>query len=115
MFMVSIVLFVLASVLCAMATTPTQLIVFRIIQGLGGGMVAPIGIATVFMVAPPDKRGSVMGILGIPMLLAPILGPLLSGWLIEYINWHWIFSSTFRLASWLYSWPGGTYLHRMQN
>ncbi|MFC6650797.1 MDR family MFS transporter [Paenibacillus rhizoplanae] len=91
MFMTSIVLFVLASVLCAMATTPEQLIFFRIVQGLGGGMVAPIGIATVFMVAPPDKRGSVMGILGIPMLLAPILGPLLSGWLIEYINWHWIF------------------------
>ncbi|MEK4670073.1 MDR family MFS transporter [Niallia sp. FSL R7-0271] len=91
MFMTSIVLFVLASVLCAMAQTPNQLIIFRILQGLGGGMVAPIGIATVFSVSPPDKRGSVMGILGIPMLLAPILGPVLSGWLIEYINWHWIF------------------------
>ncbi|MBE1443850.1 MULTISPECIES: MDR family MFS transporter [Paenibacillus] len=91
MFMTSIVLFVLASVLCALAQTPEQLIIFRILQGLGGGMVAPIGIATVFSVSPPDKRGSVMGILGIPMLLAPILGPVLSGWLIEFINWHWIF------------------------
>lgn len=54
-------------------------------------MVAPIGIATAFTVSPPEKRGSVMGILGIPMLLAPILGPVLSGWLIEYMNWHWIF------------------------
>lgn len=91
MFLLSIVLFVLASLLCALAQTPEQLIIFRIIQGLGGGMVAPIGIATVFKVSPPDKRGSVMGILGIPMLLAPILGPVLSGWLIEFINWHWIF------------------------
>ncbi|WP_194233759.1 MDR family MFS transporter [Paenibacillus donghaensis] len=91
MFMTSIVLFVIASVLCALAQTPEQLIVFRILQGLGGGMVAPIGIATVFTVSPPDKRGSVMGVLGIPMLLAPILGPVLSGWLIEYVNWHWIF------------------------
>lgn len=90
-FISSIVLFVLASVLCSLAKTPEQLIIFRIIQGLGGGMVAPIGIATVFRISPPDKRGSVMGILGIPMLLAPILGPVLSGWLIEYINWHWIF------------------------
>lgn len=91
MFLVSIVLFVVASMLCALAQTSEQLIIFRIIQGLGGGMVAPIGIAMVFTVAPPEKRGSVMGILGLPMLLAPILGPLLSGWLIEYINWHWIF------------------------
>lgn len=91
MFMTSIVLFVLASVLCALARTPEQLIAFRILQGLGGGMVAPIGIATVFTVSPPDKRGSVMGILGIPMLLAPIMGPVLSGWLIEFVNWHWIF------------------------
>jgi len=91
MFLASIILFVLASLLCALAQTPEQLIVFRIIQGLGGGMVAPIGIAMVFKVSPPDKRGSIMGILGIPMLLAPILGPMLSGWLIEFINWHWIF------------------------
>ncbi|KHL96201.1 MFS transporter [Paenibacillus sp. IHB B 3415] len=90
-FILSIVLFILASVLCSFAQTPEQLIIFRIIQGLGGGMVAPIGIATVFRISPPDKRGSIMGILGIPMLLAPILGPVLSGSLIEYINWHWIF------------------------
>ncbi|MED3186609.1 MDR family MFS transporter [Bacillus toyonensis] len=91
MFIVSIVLFVVASMFCSLAQTAEQLIIFRVIQGLGGGMVAPIGIAMVFKVAPPEKRGSIMGILGLPMLLAPILGPLLSGWLIEYINWHWIF------------------------
>ncbi|WP_379137881.1 MDR family MFS transporter [Paenibacillus sp. sgz500958] len=90
-FILSIILFVLASVLCSFAKTSEQLIMYRIIQGLGGGMVAPIGIATVFRISPPDRRGSIMGILGIPMLLAPILGPVLSGWLIESISWHWIF------------------------
>ncbi|WP_261807843.1 DHA2 family efflux MFS transporter permease subunit [Paenibacillus sp. N3.4] len=84
-------MFVLGSLLCSFAQTSEQLIVFRIIQGLGGGMVAPIGIAMAFQISPPDKRGSIMGILGLPMLLAPILGPVLSGWLIEYVNWHWIF------------------------
>src|SRR5262249_9649426 len=62
-----------------------------VLQGLGGGMVAPIGMAMVFRLAPPDKRGSVMGVLGIPMLLAPALGPILSGYFIEYSTWHWIF------------------------
>ncbi|MFD1676258.1 MDR family MFS transporter [Alicyclobacillus fodiniaquatilis] len=90
-FLLSVVLFMVGSVLCAMATTPAQLITFRVLQGLGGGMVTPIGLAFSFKVAPPDKRGAIMGLLGLPMLIAPVLGPLLSGWLLEYANWHWIF------------------------
>lgn len=54
-------------------------------------MVAPIGMAMVFKLAPVECRGSIMGMLGIPMLLAPALGPVLSGWLVEYVSWHWIF------------------------
>lgn len=54
-------------------------------------MVAPIGMAMVFKLAPVERRGSIMGMLGIPMLLAPALGPVLSGWLVEYVSWHWIF------------------------
>ncbi|MBP1996069.1 MDR family MFS transporter [Paenibacillus eucommiae] len=91
MFLFSIVMFVIGSVLCSLAQTADQLIVFRIIQGLGGGMVAPIGIAMTFTLAPPEKRGAIMGVMGAPMLLAPILGPVLSGWLIDYVNWQWIF------------------------
>jgi EmrB/QacA subfamily drug resistance transporter len=90
-FLISIVLFTLGSVLCSMAQSPEQLIIYRIIQGLGGGMVFPIGIAMIFRLAPPEKMGSVMGMLGIPMLLAPALGPIMSGWLVEYATWHWIF------------------------
>ncbi|MBW4080813.1 DHA2 family efflux MFS transporter permease subunit [Paenibacillus sp. S150] len=90
-FVSTVAMFVLGSMLCSLAQTSGQLVLFRVIQGLGGGMVAPIGMAMVFRLAPPERRGSIMGLLGIPMLLAPALGPVLSGWLVEYVSWHWIF------------------------
>ncbi|WP_318506900.1 MDR family MFS transporter [Bacillus sp. T3] len=90
-FLLTIAFFTFGSVLCALAQSPLQLIIFRVIQGLGGGMVAPIGMAMVFKLAPPHKRGSIMGVLGIPMLMAPALGPVLSGWLVDSVSWHWIF------------------------
>ncbi|WP_232381122.1 MDR family MFS transporter [Paenibacillus tianjinensis] len=90
-FVATVAMFVLGSMLCSFAQTSTQLVIFRVIQGLGGGMVAPIGMAMVFRLAPPERRGTIMGMLGIPMLLAPALGPVLSGWLVEYVSWHWIF------------------------
>lgn len=90
-FIATIVMFTIGSLLCAFASTPEQLIFFRVLQGLGGGMVAPIGMAMVFRLAPPDKRGAVMGMLGIPILMAPALGPVLSGYFVEYVSWHWIF------------------------
>ncbi|RAV22515.1 MDR family MFS transporter [Paenibacillus contaminans] len=90
-FMITIALFTIGSVLCGIAQTPEQLIIFRIIQGLGGGMVAPLGMAMVFKLAPPERRGSIMGVLGIPMLMAPAFGPVLSGYLVDSVSWHWIF------------------------
>lgn len=90
-FMITIALFTIGSVLCGIAQTPEQLIIYRIIQGLGGGMVAPIGMTMVFKIAPPERRGSIMGLLGIPMLMAPAFGPVLSGWLVDSVSWHWIF------------------------
>lgn len=87
-FLVTLTLFILGSMLCSVAQTSSQLVIFRVIQGLGGGMVAPIGMAMVFKLAPAERRGSIMGMLGIPMLLAPALGPILSGWLVEYVSWH---------------------------
>lgn len=90
-FMFTVGMFTIGSFLCGVAQTPEQLIIFRIIQGLGGGMVAPIGMAMVFQLAPPEKRGAVMGLLGMPMLLAPAFGPVLSGWLVDTASWHWIF------------------------
>lgn len=90
-FVASIVLFVIGSILCSTAQSAAQLIIYRIIQGLGGGMVTPIGMAIVFRIAPREKVGSLIGLLGIPMTLGPALGPILSGYFIEFVSWHWIF------------------------
>ncbi len=54
-------------------------------------MIQPMGMAMIFRLAPADRKGQVMGMLGIPMLIAPASGPILSGWLLEFISWHWIF------------------------
>ncbi|WP_100489070.1 MDR family MFS transporter [Sporolactobacillus pectinivorans] len=90
-FLFSVMMFTIGSGLCALAAGIDQLIFFRIIQGLGGGMVAPIAMAFTYRLSPPEKVGAVMGMIGIPMLLAPALGPVLSGWLVDYASWHWIF------------------------
>lgn len=90
-FIYSVAFFTLGSLLCAIATNPTQLIIYRIVQGVGGGMVMPIAMAFIYRLSPPDKVGAVMGIMGIPILLAPALGPLLAGWLVDYATWQWIF------------------------
>lgn len=90
-FLFSVMMFTIGSGLCALASGIDQLILFRIIQGLGGGMVAPIAMAFTYRLSPPNKVGAVMGMIGIPMLLAPALGPVLSGWLVDYASWHWIF------------------------
>lgn len=90
-FLLTVAFFTIGSVLCSFAGSAEQLIIYRVIQGLGGGMVAPIGMAMVFRLAPPEKMGAVMGTLGVPMLLAPALGPVLSGYFVEYLTWHWIF------------------------
>jgi len=90
-YLVALVLFTAGSALCAMATSAFMLTVFRVLQGLGGGMLMPVGMAILFRVSPPEKRGAVMGLFGIPMLLGPALGPVISGWLLEYASWPWIF------------------------
>jgi EmrB/QacA subfamily drug resistance transporter len=90
-FLLSVTFFTVGSLLCALATNPTQLITYRVLQGIGGGMVMPIAMAFVYRLSPPNKVGAVMGIMGIPILLAPALGPVLSGWLVDNASWKWIF------------------------
>ena len=91
-FLTAIALFTLGSAMCALAQSNEMLIAFRILQGLGGGCLMPIGMAYTYRLSPPDKRGVVMGTIGIPILFAPAVGPTLAGWLVEYANWRWIFS-----------------------
>ncbi|EFM11051.1 drug resistance transporter, EmrB/QacA subfamily [Paenibacillus curdlanolyticus YK9] len=90
-FIVSIILFTVGSILCAFAGTAEQLIAFRVVQGLGGGMVMPIAFAMTYRISPPESVGKIMGMMGVPVLLAPALGPVVSGYLVDYVNWQWIF------------------------
>ncbi len=91
LYMSAIGLFTLGSVLCASAWSIESLVAFRVLQGLGGGMLMPLGMTIMTRAAGPHRMGRLMAILGIPMLLGPIMGPILGGWLIEVASWHWIF------------------------
>ncbi|MCB8957212.1 MAG: DHA2 family efflux MFS transporter permease subunit [Nocardioides sp.] len=91
LYMTAIALFVLGSALCATAWSIEALIGFRVLQGLGGGMLMPLGMTIMTKAAGPHRMGRLMAILGVPMLLGPILGPILGGWLLEVASWHWIF------------------------
>lgn len=90
-FLSSITLFTLASILCAIPNSAGWLIAFRIIQGLGGGCVIPVAMAYVYRLSPQHKVGTVMAMMGIPILFAPAIGPVLSGWLVEFYSWRWLF------------------------
>ncbi|GAA3027726.1 MFS transporter [Gordonia defluvii] len=90
-YLTALVLFLFGSVLCALAWNIGSLVAFRAIQGLGGGLLMPVGMMILTRAAGPERVGSVMAVLGIPMLLGPIAGPILGGLLIEKVSWHWIF------------------------
>ena len=91
LYMLAVLLFTAGSVLCATATSIEMLVAFRVLQGLGGGMLMPVGMTIMTRAAGPDRVGRVMAVLGVPMLLGPIFGPILGGWLIDIASWHWIF------------------------
>jgi EmrB/QacA subfamily drug resistance transporter len=91
LYMTALVLFIAGSALCSTADGIGELITFRVIQGLGGGMLMPVGMTIMTRAAGPDRVGRVMAVLGVPMLLGPILGPILGGWLIDVASWHWVF------------------------
>jgi EmrB/QacA subfamily drug resistance transporter len=91
LFMGSVLAFTLGSLLCAVAANIVQLIIFRVVQGIGGGMLLPLGFMILTREAGPARLGRLMSILSIPMLLAPIGGPILGGWLIGTASWRWIF------------------------
>ena len=90
-FIISIILFVGSSILCSFANSTEMLIFFRILQGLGGGMVTPIAFAMIYRISPAESVGRIMGIMGVPVLLAPALGPIVSGYLVDYVSWRWLF------------------------
>ena len=87
----AIVVFTGASALCGIATSLGELVVFRVLQGAGGGMLAPVGMAMLYRVFPPEERVRAAAILTVPTTLAPALGPVLGGLLTTDLSWRWVF------------------------
>ncbi|MBC9227237.1 DHA2 family efflux MFS transporter permease subunit [Aeromicrobium sp. 636] len=106
LYMLALGLFTAGSVLCAAAWNIETLIGFRVLQGLGGGMLMPLGMTILTKAAGPERMGRLMAILGIPMLLGPILGPIIGGFLIDNASWHWIFliNLPLGLGALIYAW-----------
>ncbi len=90
-YLTSLSLFVLGSALSGLAWSAGSLIAFRVLQGLGGGMIMPVGQSIMARTAGPQRMGQVMGIIGVPQLLGPILGPVIGGVIIANASWRWIF------------------------
>ena len=84
-------IFTVSSVACGLAPSLGWLIFFRILQGLGGGGLQPISQAILVETFPHEKRGSAMAVYGMGVVLAPIIGPVLGGWITDNFSWHWIF------------------------
>ena len=90
-FLIALALFTVASALCALAGSLGQLVAFRVLQGVGGGMLTPVGMAMLFRVFPPEERIRASKILTVPTAAAPALGPVLGGLLVDGLAWHWAF------------------------
>ena len=90
-YMTSLVLFTAGSALCGLANSTTSLVVFRVLQGAGGGMIMPVAMMIMAQVAGPQRMGRVMGYVSMPAMLAPILGPVVGGLILENLHWSWIF------------------------
>ena len=91
MYVISLVLFTGGSMLCGISTSATELVIFRVVQGLGGGMLMPLGMMMMAGAAGPRRMGRVMSIVSMPMMLAPILGPTIGGLIVDNASWRWIF------------------------
>src|ERR671936_2635344 len=87
----SLLVFVSGSALCGLAWSIGSLIVFRVLQGLGAGMILPVGQTMLAQAAGPQRMGRVMSLIGVPMLLAPVFGPVLGGAIVDSASWRWIF------------------------
>jgi len=83
--------FTLASFLCGFAPSLSMLIVFRILQGAAGGVLQPLSQSVLLEAFPPEDRGKAMGFWGLGIVVAPILGPVLGGWLTDSYSWRWVF------------------------
>src|SRR5262249_46962733 len=90
-FLSSVVGFTIASALCGAATSLTQLVIYRMLQGICGAGLVPLGQATLFTIYPREKHGHAMAIFSTGAMMGPIIGPTLGGWLTDNLDWRWCF------------------------
>ena len=90
-FIIAVSLFTFASALCGLSQSVLELVLFRILQGAGGGMLTPVGMAMLYRAYPPAERPRLARILVIPTVMAPALGPLIGGALVDSLSWRWVF------------------------
>src|SRR3954452_24488983 len=91
LFIWSVIGFTIASVMCALAQNLPEMVVFRAFQGVSGSFLVPIAQAVMFDINPPSKHARAMAMFGMGVMIAPILGPVLGGWLTENFSWRWVF------------------------
>ena len=89
--LISVVMFTAASVACATATSLGEMVLFRALQGVGGAFIVPLAQATLFDINPREKHGQAMALFGGGVMIGPILGPVIGGWLTDNYNWRWVF------------------------
>ena len=90
-FQLGLFIFLLGSILCGIAESMTELIIYRAIQGIGGGALMPIAFAVIFDIFPPEKRGKMNGLFGAVFGLSSVFGPSLGAYITDYIDWRWVF------------------------
>lgn len=90
-YLISLVLFTAGSAACGLSNSTGMLVAFRVLQGVGGGMTMPVAQMIMAQVAGPQRMGKVMGIISMPAMIAPILGPVLGGVILQNLHWSWIF------------------------
>ena len=118
-YLICVALFTISSFLCGLAGTLNQLILFRILQGVGGAGMAPVVQAMIAEIFPPAKRGLAFAIYGLAVVFAPAIGPTLGGWITDNYSWRWIFlinipigMLSLVLTAWLVSEPPSTRIER---
>lgn len=91
LFISSMLFLLIGSIFCAVATNFTTLLIGRMIQAVGAGIIMPLLMSIVMFIFPPEKRGSMMGLIGLAMIFAPAIAPTLAGFIIDYYSWRWLF------------------------